>query len=122
LEKRKKEGSMNFEELQQPAGVAGQTERPAGTLPLRTLGSPRLHSLSVEHAAIALKLSQKEEHLVMLLGEGLDDRRVAQRMAIEVQTMRSRLKHLKTKLRMSRLSLAILGYQLAGQCDEQDAA
>lgn len=113
---------MNFEQLQQPAGVAGGSIVPSADLHSACDRLPRLHSLSVEHAAIALNITRQDLQLVTLLGLGLSDREIARRMAVSMGATKMRLRSLRDRTRMSRLSLAVLGYQLSGQCDEQKAA
>ena len=103
-------------QLEQAAAVAP----PARQTPSAThadTGAPaaQLRNLSVEHAAIALKLSRREREIVLCLGRGMSDKEMATSLVLAKETIRAYVSTLYEKTRMTRLSLAVLGYQLRGQ-------
>lgn len=85
-----------------------------------TIDKATLHRLSVEHAALALSLTDREHELVALLGRGLTDKEVGNRLGLTTRTIEVYLRNLRERTRMSRLELAVLGYHLLG--DQYDEA
>jgi DNA-binding CsgD family transcriptional regulator len=112
----------SLKKLQQTAVDAVQDESPLEvetTSPIR-LG-PRLH-LSVEHAAIAQELTEREMHFVLCLGRGMEVKEIAKKLGITEGGVFYHLNGLRRKTRMSRHSLGIMGYALLGQPDSTQVA
>jgi DNA-binding NarL/FixJ family response regulator len=81
-------------------------------------GRPQLQLWSVEHAAIALALPARYLWLVLELGKGRANRDIARRLRIDESGVVHLVRDLKQLTRMSRLSLAVMGYLLlAGQME-----
>lgn len=114
-------GNSSMSELQQTAVVPALDESPLARNGAAVRLGPELH-LSVEHAAIARGLPLKDLVLVLALGRGLDNKAMARQLGVKPTTIAARIEALRQKTRMSRLSLAVLGYQLLGQPDYQDLA
>lgn len=83
---------------------------------------PQLRYLSVQHAAIAIKLSPREMDVVLQLGRGASAGQLAHNLGISPLTGATYVRDLKKKLRMSRLEMAVLGYALLGQLEDPLAA
>jgi DNA-binding CsgD family transcriptional regulator len=76
---------------------------------------PQLRYLSVQHAAIAMKLTPREMDVVLQLGRGASATQLSRNLGISQLTGASYVRDLKEKLRMTRLELAVMGYSLLGQ-------
>ena len=112
---------MNATPQQEQTAVAGPAPATLREPHLSHVPTPaRLRTLSVEHAAFALALNTRDYQLLYLLGRGHSDMQIARKFGVALSTAQNYLHDLKVKTRMSRLSLAVMGYQILG--DQIDAA
>jgi DNA-binding CsgD family transcriptional regulator len=103
-------------EQRRPSLAAGR-DIPPGDMPVVPRRT-QLRHLSIEHAAIAIELTPREMDVVTQLGTGASNSQLSRRLGISPLTGAGYIRDLKHKLRMSRLELAVLGYQLQGQVDD----
>lgn len=101
--------------MQQTAVAAAGEDAPPGANTSEAFSRPQLHNLSIEHASIALALTSRELQLVELIGAGLVASQIAKRLEVASCTATTYVRDLKSKTRMNKLELAIMGYQLRGQ-------
>lgn len=106
---------MNLIRMEQTAVAASQPDPPLPGNSGAVRAGMQLHALSVEHAAIVTQLEARQLDLVMHLGRGARDREIVRSMGMSIGLVRRELRVLMGATRMSRLSLAVLGYRLAGQ-------
>lgn len=80
---------------------------------LSTMGSPRRRSL--EARSPIERLSDREQHVLMLLGQGRSTREIAALLTVSIKTIESHLAHLKEKLgarngrELTRLAVSLTG-------------
>lgn len=96
-----------------PLAAAGPEHAPLRETHRSHVPTPaQLRELSLEHAAIALMLSFREHELVIRLGRGLRDREIGEELGLSANTVQCYVQALMNRTALTRLSLAILGYEL----------
>src|ERR1044072_5979601 len=89
-------------QVEQTAVDASQPDPRSAARPVPVLAGVQLRNLSIEHAAIAIEVSDEDRSFVIALAKGM-------------RLPSNRVTALKKRTRMSRVQLAVLGYQLSAQ-------